>query len=46
MFGAGFASWGGDRWLNRKWLYGGLFGGMLLSGIWLYFWLGFIFLSL
>jgi len=46
MFGAGFVSWEGDRWLNWRWLYGGLFGGLLVSGLWLYFWLGFIFLSL
>jgi len=41
MFGAGFVSWGGDRWLNWRWLDGGL----LLRGLWLYFWIGFIFLS-
>lgn len=46
MFGAGFVSWEGDRWLDWRWLYGGLSGGLLLSGLWLYFWLGFIFLSL
>lgn len=45
MFVAGFVSWGNDRWLSRWWLYGGLIGGLLLSGLWLYFWLGFIFLS-
>ncbi len=32
MFGAGFVSWGGDRWLNWRWLYGGLLRGLFLIG--------------
>lgn len=45
MFCAGFVSWGGNRWLDWRWLYGGLVGGLFLSGVWLYFWIIFIFLS-
>jgi len=46
MFDAGFVSWEGDRWLNWRWLYGGLVGGLLLSAGWVAFWMANVFLSI